>query len=245
MRGLVGPALGSSVRTEVPRGLPGSELRSRSQSRSCAGDLARLAQPWGRQPGRGLGGNGQLSPVDGRLRNEERPGKRMGRDDCLLSTYCIHPAPDGRRPIQAYKTPRRRSPSVHLALEDRPGERRSSPRPLHEQVAGPGLSVCLSVSPEPPLGPWPPSPVFPWDPFLQIKRPPPLTIIPPNESALVFPGTCSLSGRASLPSRPLSQATASRLSQPGLGHLPTPSTPSRTPHSHPLPPPGPVSGGPR
>lgn len=89
-----------------------------------------------------------------------------------------------------------------LPLKTQAGGEVPSPRPLHEQVAG---RVCLSVSLclQSRLGPcWPPSPVFPGDPFLRIKCPPPLTIIPPNESALVFPGTRSFSGKGLTPLPP-------------------------------------------
>ena len=171
MRGPGGPALGSPVRTEVPQGPPGSELRSRSWS--CDGDLARLAQPWGRQPGRSGSGGGQLRPGDGRLRNEESPGKRVGRHDCLLSTYCIRwhlTAGVQYRPVKPHAGDHRLS-TLYLKTQPQ-GQRPPGPRPLHEQVAGPGLFVCLTVSPEPPLGHTASWPRLSRDPFLWIKRPP-------------------------------------------------------------------------
>ena len=189
MRGLGGPALGSPVRIEVPRGPPGSELRSRSQSRSCAGDLARLAQPWGRHPGQGLGGSGQLSPVDGRLRNEESPGKRVGRDDCLLSTYCIRPAPDRRRPIQAHKTPCRRSPSVHLALENAsPGRGAPVPGRSMSRVQArvcPSVSLCLQ---SPPRAHGLPAQSFPGILSYRLNAPHPSQLFPLMKAPLSFPG---------------------------------------------------------
>lgn len=159
----------------------------------------------------------------------------MGRHDCLLSTYCIRrhlTAGVQYRPVKPHAGDHCLS-SLYLKTQPQ-GERPPGPRPLHEQVAGPGLFICLTVSPEPPSGTRPPGPVFPWDPFLRIKRPPPLTIIPPDESALVFPGKRFTPLPPFVPGHSL-QAFPTWARPP-----PTPPTPSRTPlHSHPLPPPRP------
>ena len=149
VRGPGGPALGSPVRTEVPQGPPGSELRSRSWS--CDGDLARLAQPWGRQPGRS--GSGGRSAEAGWWEAEEwGESRKAGGETWLLIEHLLYTlAPDSWRPIQARKTPRRRSPSVHLVPEDTaPGA--EAPRSQAAPWAGgrPGsvrLSHCVSRAP--------------------------------------------------------------------------------------------------
>lgn len=89
---LGGPALGSPSRMKVLLGLLGPELRSPEQETCwCPGPRGHRergpAMLWA--PGVSVG-VGQLTLGDSRVSSEGSLGKRVGRNDCLLSTYCVH-----------------------------------------------------------------------------------------------------------------------------------------------------------